>query len=205
MSTEYFAYVEGAIRFTYYPHLNKVACTNGLSFYRSIEHFAYRGFEIDWTKSNINTLNLFVKAPEFLTEEETFDILSKGSETLYHQSKADEAKTRGKLILNNIDNNTGLPIEEVKLRNKIANMQASKHNRYICAEWIGHYNIEVARPDKPLVTVSTKSKAIIMKEGKRVLLGLFEKGLLRKLTEEEYQEKLDKHSKGEHYQGEETS
>lgn len=192
VNEEYYVYVEGVVNFTYYPSTGFVKVANRLSYFRSIEHFAYRGMEIDWIKSNINSLILYIKPPDHLSEEEVVFILGQAKENMHNQFLENEIVSRTKRLSCNIDNRTGNVIEEGKLLNQLKNLVINKKlDRYGCAEWFNHYNLDLIRPDNPLLIVSTKSRSIVIKEGKRLILSLFEKGELRRLTEDEYLAKID--------------
>ena len=192
VSNDCYCHVDNLINFMYYPLTGLAKAANSVSFYRCIEHFAYRGFAIDWVRSNINTLTLFIIPPECLSEEESIALLSTSTQGLYNQSLAERKKSRDSIISKNIDNNNGKVITENQLKRSIENLIANKSKgRQDVIDWFNRYNIEDIRPEHPLMVLSTKPKKTLFLEGKTLLMKLFEEGKLKKLTKEEYLAKME--------------
>lgn len=189
---DYYTYNVGFVNFIYYPDSGMVKCSNATSTYRCVEHFARRGFEIDWVTSNVVRNTLHVKLPEHLTEEEVISTLSKTKEELYAEHLHKKEEQLAELLSCNIDENTGKVITDNYLTHAISSLNTSKSkSRGDAVAWFNHYNIEAARPDSPVIILSTKSKRVIIEEGKKIIWSLFNKGELRKLTKEDYQKKMD--------------
>lgn len=189
----YFTFTEGAVSFVYYPDTQMVKVSNQLSFFRSIEFFAYRGFLIDWNRSNINTFTLFLIVPDYLEGQRASSLITKATRDLHNQAKEDEKRRREDRSQTNLDNNTGNKITFTIIENAFRNLKRSNKSRQQIVDWFNHYNLEEIRPDFPLMRVSTKPISILIDEGKTVIRKLFDQGKLRKLTEEQYQEKLLKY------------
>lgn len=190
---DFYTYTEGVISFIYYPSSGKVQCSNSTSTYRAIEHFARRSFEVDWVLSNIIRNIIYVTLPKYLTEEESLAILGKTKEELYAEDLHQKEVALEELLAKNVDNTTGNVIKEENLRSVISKINTDKKKgKADVAAWFNHYNIEEARPDNPVIILSTKSKRVIMEEGKKIIWSLFKQGRLRKLTKEAYQEKMDR-------------
>lgn len=192
MTVPYYTFKDGQLFFTYYPTLGKVSATNAQTTYMAIEHFVKRGFDIDWHKTRVGQLLLYVVTPEHLTEEETKSIICTTKDELVNSYKEDKLSSREKLILNNIDNNTGKPLSEKSLMNTMSAFHKDNHDRYYVANWFNQFNIEKERPNKPIIIVSTKCKSVVVKEGRKVIMSLFNKGELRKLTPEQRSERDSK-------------
>lgn len=189
----YYSYSEGMLHFLYYPESGMVKASNTHSSHRAIEHFAMRGFEIDWLRTNMLRNTLYVILPDHLTVEESLSILSKTKEGLYAEELAIKQKARADIILNNVDNTTGEVIKEQYLIDTIGRLNQLKNkSREDIADWYNKYNIEKARPDNPIIICSTKAKKTIISEGKKIIWSLFEEGNLRKLTKEEFETKMTK-------------
>lgn len=190
----YFTFTEGAVSFVYYPDIQMVKVVNQLSFFRSIEFFAYRGFFIDWNRSNINTFTLFLIVPDYLEGHRANSIITRATNDLYNQAKEDEARRREERIKGNVDNNTGNIITFPVIESSLRSLKRSNKSRQGIVDWFNRYNLEEIRPpDFPLMRVSTKPVNVLIEEGKASIRKLFDQGKLRKLTKEQYQEKLLKY------------
>lgn len=192
---EYYTYNEGTLSFTYYPVTGLVRGATADSTYRSIEHFARIGFEINWILCNIGRLTIYVKTPDHLSEEESLELISVSRESLFAAEKEDKKSLREKTIAGNIDNNTGKVLSEHTLKDQIRALKNdTKYSREDVADWFNTFNIESIRTDYPLIVASTRSKKVISDQAKRYLWILFEQGKLIKLTPEEVAAKLKKYS-----------
>lgn len=194
-NNQYYTYSEGTMFFTYYPLSGIVKPNSHPSAYRVIEHFARRGFEIDWLKTNVQRLNIVVNIPEHLTKEEVDALIQSTKDDLHEAYREDKKNNRDKVIQGNIDNNTGGIIKEDSLRSALSKLKKGGKTREQAADFFNNYNIEEGRPAQPLMITSTKSKPVIVEEGKKILYKLFEQGKLRKLTPEEVSSKLGKLNK----------
>lgn len=194
-AAEYYAYRDGGFNFIYYPQQGKVQGGNPASLVRAIEHFAYRGWSIDWKRTNTARNVLYLADMQHLNAEDQIALLSKTTESLYAQSKADKVSAREKLILGNIDNNTGDVLTEKFLSTTIKKMSNSGKalSRAHVVDWFNQFNLETIKLDSPVIILSTKSKATVISEGSTPLWQLFEEGKLRVLTAEAYKSKMDSH------------
>ena len=187
----YFSYQEGLLGYLYYIESGIVKCNNANSTYLAIEHFSRRGFEIDWLNSNVGRRQLTVTLPEHLTQEESLSVLGKTKEELYAQETEDKRKVREEIISRNVDNSTGKVITEKYLRELMSTLNSVVNkDRTNISDWFNKFNIEAIRPNAPIIVVSTKPKKTIITEGRGLIWKLFEKGELRKLTKEEFANKM---------------
>lgn len=189
----YYSYSEGALGFLYYPESGMVKASNSTSTYRAVEYFAARGYKVDWALTNVIRNTLYITMPDYIMEEEALLLLSKTKEELHAQEVTDLKIARDKVISQNVDNTTGEVIKELYLKTTMGRLNKSANKtREDIASWFDNYNLEAIRPESPTINVSTKSKKTIINEGRGLVWQLFEKGELRKLTEDEYKDKMSK-------------
>lgn len=188
----YFSFTDGAVSFVYYPDSGMVKVSNPLSFFRSIEFFAFRGFQIDWNRSNINTLTMFLLIPYYLEGSKAKRIITTTTEDMHNQAREDLNRKK-EAVKGNVDNSTGKMITFSVIESAFKNLARSNKDRQGVADWFNRYNIDEIKKEAPILRVSTKSKKTIMEEGKRAIRELYSQGRLRKLTEEEYLTKMRKY------------
>jgi hypothetical protein len=180
------------VSFTYRPSDGLVKGANNVSMEKAIEYFAFKQYRIDWKNSNTAQGRLQVITPENITTEQEVALLTTTLDEMEFTSKLLMEKAQALLILNNVDNETGEVIKYKYLYETMTRMnKAANKSRDDVCNWFNKYNIEAQRPDKPLIVASTKPKKAIIDEGRTLIWKLFDKGLLRKLTKDEYEDKMD--------------
>ena len=179
------------VSFTYRPLDGLVKGANNVSMEKAIEYFAFKQYRIDWKNSNTAQGRLQVIIPENITPEQEVALLATTLDEMEFTSKLLMEKAQELLVLNNVDNETGDVIKYQYLYDTMTRMNktANKSRDDVCS-WFNNYNIEVQRPDKPIIVASTKPKKAIIEEGRNLIWKLFDKGLLRKLTKDEYEDKI---------------
>lgn len=203
---------EGNIQFKYYPYTGEVFCPSSHSLVLTAHHFGLRGFEISESRSEIHKNMLFVHPPTDMEKVEAFRLIKKTLREL----KDDRKQKRAALIANNINNRTGNPITWATINAYIHKLKTGDLSRDKVARWFNTFNVEedkhLKAKNTTVIEVSTRSKATIIKMGLDILKRLFKEGKLRRLTEEQYQakmevyakEKADKQKEGEQKGEEET-
>lgn len=189
-----YSYQEGVLSFLYYPDSGMVKGATNYATLRAIEHFAYRGFEVDWVNinTNIGRNTFYIKPPEHLTEEDIRDLIRSTKKELTSVASQIKAKEKERVLGNNWNNKLDRQITETYLYTSIANLK--KKDRKTISEWFNKFNIEeVRRCDSPLLTVSSRSVTMLIEEGKNLVFKLYHKGKLIRYSEEEYQNKLRKY------------
>ena len=178
------------IGFVYRPTDGLVKTANRPSADKAIEYFSYKQYRIDWKNSNTAQGILQVIIPEHLSKEDEVELLSSTLDEMEATSIIKAEQVQDTLLLNNVDNTTGEIIKYQYLHDTMGRINKAKNKtREDVAEWFNHYNLEVIRPDNPVIVVSTKAKKTIIDEGRVLIWKLFNEGQLRKLTKEEYMTK----------------
>tara|TARA_R110000787_G_scaffold90783_1_gene191460 strand:- start:2635 stop:3249 length:615 start_codon:yes stop_codon:yes gene_type:complete len=184
------------ISFTYRPADGLVRAANRPSIEKAIEYFCYKQYRVDWKNSNTAQGILQVVIPDHLEADQEELLLTSSLEDMVATSLVAREKAKSSLLLLNVDNSTGEVIKEKYLSDTMGRINKSANKtREDIAEWFNKYNLELARPDTPLISVSTKAKKTIIDEGKGLVWKLFEQGKLRKLTKEEYEAKIKSSTK----------
>ena len=186
------------VTFTYRPLDGLVVAGNRVSVEKAIEYFAFKQYRIDWKNSNTAQGRLQVLIPESITPEQEEALLATTLDEMEFTSKLLMEKAQELLLLNNVDNSTGEVIKYQYLYDTMTRMNkaANKSRDDICS-WFNKYNIEDMRPALPVIVASTKPKKGIIDEGRTLIWKLFDKGLLRRLTKDEYEAKMDAYVKVE--------
>lgn len=197
---QYYTYNDkSGMNFKYIPVVGRVECRNNMSFLRTIEYFVKRQYEVNWELTNHRASVLYVTIPEHLKDKEE-DLLTKSTTDMVDTYKQEQEANKKDIESRNVDNTTGKWINIGTLKNSLASIN-EKDNKgtyvnkvEVILEFFNRYNIEDARPDNPIIIASTKPRNKVVEEGRKLLYSLYEKGELRKLTEDQYKEKMDKYS-----------
>jgi hypothetical protein len=190
--SNFYSHKEGAFSFLYYPIEGFVKPANGFSSYRCIEYFARRGFEVDWSRSHVLQLRIYINLPLHLTEEDTLAIITRTQGELYALDEETKIKARQLILDKNWNNSKECVITKAYLEAQMAYLMSSKvrDRQYVC-DAFDRYNIELARPKHPTMRMATKTTKNLVNEGKRLLFLLWEDGRLIKYTKEETKTKME--------------
>lgn len=186
--------------FTYTPSTGRVSCAKHHRV-KVLTHFIQRGYSIDdrtKKQTDFDKGYFTVVIPDYLSEEERLHVLSLSEVELHEASEILKSKIRDKTILGNIDNTTGEVISEYTLYNRLRNIKidTDRGKQKVC-DFFNRYNIEEVRKCTPLMTYTTQARKNLVLEGSNALWKLFEKGELRRLTKQEFIDKMDFYLKEE--------
>lgn len=181
--------------FEYYPYEGRVHCENNTNLLMSIHFLGKCGFNINWQRCT--KTDLYIESPEHLSQFYFMDMMNLSIKDLDSPKK----RAREKLLSNNFNYKTGKPLDIFVIRSEIyyltTSVKAKKKGTLDILRYFNYFNIKedierVARGGSILVE-STKSKKTLIREGKDALERLFKKGKLKKLTDKDYLDKMEKY------------
>ena len=185
---------KGGLRFEFYPYEGKVVTFSEAGLLQAIHHIGMCRVDIDWQTLNGRTFLIKYKpTDDYFTHRMNVSKLVTGMTSI-----AKEANNA--LLKNNWDNKTNSSLSIYSVRAAMSRLKKQIKNgertRSDIPEFFNRFNIEEDEERKRkkadiLRLDKRKSANTLIDEGKRALNSLFRKGKLVRLTQEEYEAKME--------------
>ena len=176
---------QDGVSFWYYPYFHKVKTHDEKGFNYALHYFGKSGFNIAWNKTDreLGVITLEINL------EWTLLKWTKTLQRTISDLDSITKRTKGALMKENIDLDTGKPLSIGAIRSSICQMKVRAENNEISRrqiiDWFNKFNIE-DDPQRQKVGVGkmtflkTKSRIRYIEEGQAAIERLFKKGKLRR-------------------------
>ena len=187
----------GSAHLEFFPSEGKIVCQTDTHLLKAIHLVGVCNLGVDWTTFKGRTF-LIKPLEDYSYKDYLFAV-----NTFISGMDSKGSVDRKKLLSNNVDNRTGKSLNINTIRVMIntlkKDVKEKRKTRQHIIDFFNRFNIEEdverKRLGADIMVISQKSVKVLFDEGKGALERLYKKGLLIRLTREEFDEKMGMYGK----------